>query len=312
MEESQAKRVLKILNELASKKEVCIKLWANRFGNSSRTTQRDFKIVRDFFGDSLIQTKRGCYKLLNSNIFFSLIEEGRQRESFERFVDFLTILDNSIKVLFRDSEIGFLEYLKGYNAKIFRFFESPVEVLKSPLFNDIKRAVLYRRCCNLVYEETQRRDFFDVKPYRILYAQNNWYLACMTKKYKFNGGFKLFRINYIAKFEVLPKEFKQDLEVLRHIENMQSLFEDYKKEKYRVVLRASKSIARYFKDKSYLKSQRVSKEHKDGSLELDYFINNEMEILPLVRRWLPDLKIVEPKWLDEMLKVQIMRYLKEI
>jgi len=308
MKISQAKRVLKILNALILREEICISAWANSLSESSRTIQRDFKIIKEFFGDDLVQTKRGCYRLINSNIFYSLLEEKSQRESFEKFVDFLSILDSSVNVLFREEDMRFLDYFKGYNAKIFRFFDSPVEVLKSPFFNDMKRAVLYKRYCNLVYEERERRDLFDVKPYRILYAQNNWYLACMTNNYKFNSGFKLFRINHITKFEVLPKEFKQDLEVLKHIENMQSLFEDYKKEKFRVVLEANENIARYFRNKSYMKSQKIINDD-GGSAEIEYFINNEMEILPLVRRWLPDLKIVEPRWLDEMLKEQIKRYL---
>ena len=310
MKLSQGTRVLNILYELIKQQEVCTDRLSEVLNENLRTIQRDLKIIKDFFNDDLVQTKRGCYKLINGNIFNTLYTTEFEKKHFENFIDFLAILDDNITSFLDSKHFDFLKKLKDNQSKLYTFFDNPVEILKCPFFDDMKKAIKYKRYCNLVYHEHKRRDLKDVKPHRILYAQNNWYLACMTKNYKLNGGFKLFRINHIVDFQVLNRQFNHDIEVLNHIKNMQSLFENFKGEKYKVKLRAQPNIARYFKNKKYLKTQ-VIHENEDGSLDIEYEINSDMEVLPLIKRWIPDLKVIEPKELDEVIKEEIKRYLNE-
>ena len=193
--------------------------------------------------------------------------------------------------------------------QIYHFFENPLEELKTnqKILEELKSAIYFKKYCDIVYHEKERRDLKDIKPYKIIYAKNNWYLVAMTKNYKFNNGFKRFRINFIKSIKVHSKTFKTDLEVEEFIKNMHSLFEDYKKPKYEVILEANENIKRYFKVKKYLPSQKIISE-TPSSLTLSYHINQDMEIIPLIKTWLPDLKVISPKKLDKTIRELIKKY----
>ena len=36
-----------------------------------------------------------------------------------------------------------------------------------------------------------------------------------------------------------------------------------------------------------------------------------MEILPIVKYWLPHIKVLEPKWIDDIVKKDLEKYLKK-
>ena len=133
-----------------------------------------------------------------------------------------------------------------------------------------------------------------------------------SKNYKHNNGFKRFRINFIESFEMLPGTFHRDLQVLEYIRRMQSLFEDYGVAHYEARIRVDAQIARFFRVKRYLTSQKIEEEHPNGDLTLSYRINDKMELLPLVRQWIPHIRILSPEPLKKYMKEEIARYLTRL
>ena len=83
---------------------------------------------------------------------------------------------------------------------------------------------------------------------------------------------------------------------------------DYKKYLINVVLEVDKSKAYYFENKKYLKSQEEKKQD-DGSLLLTFKVTQEMEIEELVKRWIPFVKVIEPKSLKEKIDSDLKKYL---
>ena len=75
-----------------------------------------------------------------------------------------------------------------------------------------------------------------------------------------------------------------------------------------VVLEVDKSKAYYFENKKYLKSQEEKKQD-DGSLLVSFKVTQEMEIEELVKRWIPFVKVIEPKSLKQKIKDDLVRYL---
>ena len=53
-------------------------------------------------------------------------------------------------------------------------------------------------------------------------------------------------------------------------------------------------------------------QNADGSAEIEIEFSNIMEIKPLVYYFLPHIKVIEPKWLNDEIKVEIAGYLDEI
>ena len=175
----------------------------------------------------------------------------------------------------------------------------------------IKEAIAQRRYINLSFTEINPRHLERVKPIKIVFAEGNWYLAAMTQNYKFNYGFKFFRINFITGFTLLPQTFQREIEAEKFIETFQSLFQNYKCPTYEVRLRIDSSIARYFRVKKFLRSQYIEEEKANGDLIVSYQINDEMEILPFIKKWLPLVRILSPEKLNKKLKEDIARYLQE-
>jgi predicted DNA-binding transcriptional regulator YafY len=126
-----------------------------------------------------------------------------------------------------------------------------------------------------------------------------------------NNNFKLFRINYIKSFKLKPTTFHRDIQAQKHIENMQSLFEGYKIEKYEVLIQVNREVSRFFKVKKYLASQKIVKE-VDGDLVLSFSINDDMELIPLIKRWIPHLKVLSPDSLKDKIKKELKTYLDDL
>ncbi len=293
------RRVLEIV-KLLQKRAYCIQELSLIFEVEKRTIQRDIAVIKKVFHP--ISTSKGCYSL-------EKLEFDIDDMEFVSFFKIISLIEkNKISVKNKD----FNNLLKKYQdetRQLYCFFENPLEELNTnqKLIKDIKFAIYFKRYCDIVYHEREERELKDIKPYKIVYAKNNWYLVAMTKNYKYNNGFKRFRINFIKDIKIDTKTFKSDIQVEEFIKNMHSLFEDYQKPKYEVILEANSNIKRYFKIKKYLPSQKILDETQT-SLTLSYKINQDMEIIPLIKTWLPDLKVVSPKELDKTIREIIKKY----
>ncbi len=81
-------------------------------------------------------------------------------------------------------------------------------------------------------------------------------------------------------------------------------------EPFEVRLFIDGSVAKYFERKPIL-GQRVEGRDSDGSLEVVVKITDAMEIIPLVKTWLPTIHVLEPEWLDEEIREDIEAYLEK-
>ena len=75
---------------------------------------------------------------------------------------------------------------------------------------------------------------------------------------------------------------------------------------------ASSRVSKYFKKgmKKFLSTQNFIKENEDGSVEFSLKYTQPLEILPFIKRWLPDLVILSPKELQEEMKKDLEKSLK--
>ena len=73
------------------------------------------------------------------------------------------------------------------------------------------------------------------------------------------------------------------------------------------IKKARPKIAKYFgaEMKKYFPSQKFVKKLDDGSIVFMMEYTQELEILPFVQRWLPDIVVVEPKELQDAFKKKL-------
>ena len=52
--------------------------------------------------------------------------------------------------------------------------------------------------------------------------------------------------------------------------------------------------------------------YEDGSVDIVVKVTHEMEVLPLVKYWLPYMQVVEPKWINEIIVNELESYIKTV
>lgn len=162
----------------------------------------------------------------------------------------------------------------------------------NPTFATLQAAVENHHLCSFTYKDKPR----SAQPYRLLHKSGVWYLSAEE-----GGKLKNFSVALIEALTVdestrfIPQKAHTD-----YIEDKDDVW--FTAETTEVLLRVAPEIAHYFARRQLLPQQQHRKDH-DGSLLVTTQINHINQLLPLVRYWLPNVRIVEPKkWHEELVQ----------
>lgn len=313
---NQTTRVLELLKRFNNNQKVCIKALQNEYlweGKSERTIQRDLEVIKDIFPNSFETIRgEGCYKAVTKKSFenfltpqnisllvqaFNITQASDSFESFDLDRDDRSIIENKIKE----------------SKKIYEFKNKPFERKSgdSELFHLLEESIYQQKVLKIEYDAKT----LELKPYKILFMHENFYLACEREnKFKFS----LLRISKIKKEHITQqaKTFHKNPEILDFIKDIQTPFStyspDYKNRLIDVVLEVDASKAFFFKNKNFLKSQTIIKEREDGNLLISYKVTQFKELDELIKKWIPYIRVVEPIALKEQLKSELSEYLRSL
>jgi len=254
-------------------------------------------------------------KSLSKN-YSAIVEVKNGKKLAYKYVDKIDILNemfkanhNNIDMLFQMAQEGMPELFEEMEKNTFKndtpylFNNQPLEDIqelqKNENFNLLKNSVIRRRYVDILMDTGEK--FINAKPIKIIFSDGNWYIAFIYQNNLF-----VRRINFILKTKPSKKiDTFQPLSIQKYIYFLKTHFQnsmtlhDTKPKKAKLL--AKPNIAKYFKAnmKTFLKTQRFLKEHNDGSIEFEIKYTQELEILPLVQKWLPDITILEPQELKE-------------
>lgn len=311
---SQA-RILIILEALlkgeACTKDLAVKIFGKSTPNTQKNIQNDLKIIKRHFNERYIVTRRGCQKLIDIPQSFHNLYEKSADEMVDIF-QFVALFDSERLKLFKESEPKLVAKIRKETDAIFHVFDTPFEELKDEaLWKQLKKVIRDRRYISIAYEKNRLQVYNNIKPIRIVYAKNNWYLAALLTENIETFDFTFFRISNIKHITIEANNFHRDMQVIEHLRGMQSLYERYDVPSYEVRVLISKDIAKYFKKKKYLKSQTILKEKADGSLSVSFSVNCDMEIIPLIKQWAPDIVVESPHELKKKMEDIFKKYLQD-
>ena len=198
---------------------------------------------------------------------------------------------------------------------IYLFINKPYENRSgdAALFKKLEQGVFHRKELRIIYRVHNREEAYRVKPYRIIFINENFYLACEVDRPRFQ--FSLYRIAQISSAEFTGKTFYQNSRIVRFIKEMQTPMAKYEDKYYEklidVRVRISPEKARYFKAKKHLPSQEVIAENDDDSLIVSYTVTQEKEIHDLIKRWIPYVQVIEPASLREAIRRDLVKWLED-
>lgn len=162
--------------------------------------------------------------------------------------------------------------------------------VQGPFFSQLQAAIEQQRICHFVYKGKVRV----AEPYRLINNLGVWYLAAEE-----GGQLKNFSVALIAGLRVdnarfTPKSGHQD-----YINSKEDVW--FTAETTEVLLRVAPEVAHYFTRRALLPQQQ-QRADADGSLLVTTHINHPNQLLPVVRYWLPNVRIVQPlQWHDALL-----------
>ncbi|MDY0365869.1 MAG: WYL domain-containing transcriptional regulator [Arcobacteraceae bacterium] len=304
--------ILVILKELIQKGEVNIQRLAMRFEVHERTIQRYIEDLKEVFDDNIKKIGKN-YHFIDTN-FLSRSMLDFNKDELEKFIDLALMIDGK-----------FIEKLDSKTAKYFKQLQKDFSkyYLIKPIYSEkpyqneevlrkVKQAIKYKQYSTIMYNSNQKEQIPNAKIIKILYMEGNYYVATLTDDYR-NNGFKLLRLSFIENIKLDSKTYHTEVEASEYIKNIQTLFSQYKKEPYEVVLQIDSSIKKHFKQKKFLPSQKIvslDKTSKDD-LIISYKVTSDMEILPLIKKWMPLIKIVSPQILKDRYKQDLKEALSD-
>ena len=298
----------RLSKEACTSKQLSLEIFDTDESKKVRLIQSDIKLLKERYPGKIYVPSKGYNKFLDLPDFMKKLMSSDAVEISELF-EFIALFDAKMLKLFEESEPALLKKLKRETRSIYYIKDDPIEEIHNKeIWKTLKKAVKEKRYISMAYEKDKLIAYNSIQPIKIVFAQNNWYLAAVNTEEEHEFEFTFFRISHIVAVKMDAKTFHQDVEVLHHLKNLQSLFELYKVKQYNVKILVKPKVASYFSSKKYLKSQQLVKENEDGSLIISFRINNTMEILPIIKRWLPDLVVLEPKELKDKVYSIIEQY----
>ena len=144
-----------------------------------------------------------------------------------------------------------------------------------------------------------------LKPLKIVNYEGFWYLVALDE----NDYIRKCYLKKVTNIQKQETTFQSDTKVEEMLENSINIWFQSDREPFEVKLFASATASKYFKRRP-LPTQVVESINQDGSMVFSVKITYEMEITPIIKYWLPHLKVLEPLWVQEMVDEDLREYLR--
>lgn len=169
-------------------------------------------------------------------------------------------------------------------------------------FRTLQRAITERRRLRFFYTKENGTRHVEVDPYRLINNNGVWYLAAVH-----DGKPKAYTFSKLRAPVLLETQFDQDAAINRMLDGEDSIWLNTKKTE--VILTVAPPADLYFRRRKLIAQQVIEKELEDGGLIVSGKFAHPNQILPLVRQWIPHVRIVSPAAWQEELESGVREYL---
>jgi len=294
----QHQRHNEILERLANGELLSITQLAHEWRTTTKTVQRDFsKLMEGNYG--VIRADDGKR--------FMISEKKITSKSANTAIKMLDSLSSDIGGEFYTKAQAALHKLQSYIASPF-YTRIDVENIsnKLDLVEDLEYAISKQKTLTFKYKKWYDPDniktYENVKPYKIIIFDGFWYLLTQYKNHYIK-----FYLKEIRDIKILDKTFEQDEKVLDRMEKALDIWFDPKVDPFDVTLLLDSNAIVYFERKP-IKGQYLKK-NSDSTAELTVSITNKEEIFSVLKKWLPQVRVIEPYILQEEFEEMMKEYL---
>ncbi|MCV2370228.1 helix-turn-helix transcriptional regulator [Roseateles oligotrophus] len=170
-------------------------------------------------------------------------------------------------------------------------------------YSIIRSAIRGRNRISFEYKKKYSSKNYDqVEPYKLVNHKGIWYLAA-----KHADRPKTFSFGLIQQLLIDDsKSFEHDAKLLEAVNNDDGIW--FGAETQRIVIMVDAEAAPYFKRRKLISNQVIEKEFPNGSLQLAVQAVHPNQVIPIVKYWIPHLRIHSPAELQRQLIYEIQDY----
>ena len=287
-------RLFEILGRLQTGELLSVKALAEEYEVSEKTIQRDFneKLVNHF---PIEQVQNRKWKIKKG--YAIDINNSMEDKLILNLLETMAINTGGV---FASKAQKLLSKIKNHHENTI-FTKLNIEEIEVKDFNTVmllETSIKERNIIDFIYNE---KHHIDVQALKIVNFEGFWYLIGIEQEILKKYYFKNIR-NVI----VTTKQFDVDTEITELLENSISIWFQKDTDKIEVQLFADKLAAKYFKRRP-LPTQKIISE-ANNSLEFTINITHEMEIIPIIKYWMPHLHVITPHSIKETINSDIAKY----
>jgi predicted DNA-binding transcriptional regulator YafY len=297
----QHKRHAEILERLENGEELSIGELAREWNVDPKTIQRDFDKLKQMYPG---RVERGE-------------DKKRYRKPLSRRAQndgdmVLEMLESMVK----DMGVDFYKKAHPLLERLQRQIKSPfytrldVEDIgsKFDIVMKLEKAIDLNREVTLSYTpygDKESKEYTNVQPIKVIVYEGFWYLLAQHDKYT-----KKFYLKAVHNCDITDSTFKHNSKIIDRLENSINVWFSTTAEPYEVIIWVDPEVVTYFERKPIVKNQKLYKK-SDGSAEMVLKITSEEEIYPILKFWMPTLRVIEPVWIQEKFTEMLTQYLSE-
>lgn len=297
----QHKRHAEILERLENGEELSIGELAKEWGVDPKTIQRDF--------DKLKQ------------IYPGRVERGEDKKRYRKPISRRAQNDGDMVIemlesMVKDMGVDFYKKAHPLLERLQRQIKSPfytrldVEDIgsKFDIVMQLEKAIDQKREVTLSYtpyDDKEPKSYTNVQPIKVIVYEGFWYLLAQHDNYT-----KKFYLKAVHSCDITDSTFKHNSKIIDRLENSINVWFSTSSEPYEVILWVDPEVVTYFERKPIVKNQKIYKK-SDGSAEMVLKITSEEEIYPILKFWMPTLRVIEPIWIQEKFTEILTQYLKD-
>jgi predicted DNA-binding transcriptional regulator YafY len=282
-------RLAQILVKLNQGEQLDPQVLADEFGVNLRTIQRDLNVR---FAYLPLEKTDGHYHL--DPTFLGKLST-RDVERFACLAGvrglFPSLSDDFLRDIF-DTRIQSALLIKGHH------YENLAG--KEGIFRQLEQAIIARRHVSFDYsKDVGTKSYSAVSPFKLINHKGIWYLAARDGE-----KLKSFSFSKLAQLRILETQFPPDPNIEKRLAEDDGIWlSENKKE---IVLKIASEVAGYFKRRKLIANQIIEKELEDGGLIVSAKVGHPNQVLPIVRYWIPHIRIISPEGLQEEMEQEMV------
>jgi len=265
---------------------------ADEFGVNLRTIQRD---LNERFAYLPLEKVEGIYRI--DPLYLGKLST----KDIERFAClagvnglFPSLSTDFLRDIF-DSNIQSALLVKGHN------YEDLAG--KEQMFWELERAIVSRRNIQISYQKADSQKIYEsISPFKLMNHKGIWYLAARD-----GDKLKTFSFSKVESLRMLDTRFEADIGIDKKLAEEDGIW--FSNDNTEVVLKVDSDVAGYFKRRRLIANQVIEKELEDGGLIVSAKVGHVNQVLPIVRYWIPHIRIISPEGLQGDMEQELRSYI---